>query len=317
MRLLSIQEKKTITILCPVFNESENVEDFYSRFMEVLPPLLNAYKFDFLFADNCSTDDTFEKLKLMHECNGNVRIIKYSRNFGVMKSIYTGIINTQSDAVAVFDCDLQDPPELLPEFIREWEKGAKIAYGIRRTRDEHVILNVLRRIYRKIESFFKSYEIEIESGAWLIDSRVVDELRKNKRFEPYLAGLIGRLGFQTAGIPYDRKRRLKGHSKFPLHSYFSYATDGLVSGTVAPLRISIIAGAFFSLASFLVAIYFIIARFFLDAPFASGVAAAIVIVLFGFGLNFIFLGIIGEYIGRLYLERETSEPAIIDEKIDY
>jgi dolichol-phosphate mannosyltransferase len=309
-------DQTSITILCPVFNESENVERFVSDFTGVLKTLDKRYSFDFLFVDNCSTDDTLDRLVRLRRQYPNIKIIKYSRNFGVMKSIFTGIVNTNSHACAVFDCDLQDPPELIIDFIREWERGAKVVYGVRKKRDEGPVIAFLRSRYRQIERFLKGYKVTIESGAWFLDKRVVKELQRVP-FEPYLAGLIARLGFKTAGVPYDRRARLHGQSKFGLLKYFSYATDGLVSGTIAPLRLSVFCGILFSLMSFILGGYFVVAKLFLGIPFATGVAAMIVILLFGFGLNFLLLGVIGEYVGRLYLEKESSQLAIIEETYPY
>lgn len=308
--------KKTITIFCPVYNEEENVESFYEKMDSVILPLRERYDFRFLFADNHSTDNTVEKLREMCTYDPNVALIRYSRNFGVMKSIYTGIITVKTDAVAVFDCDLQDPPELLLNFIDAWESGAKIVYGRRMTRDEPRIITVLRRGFRRIERSLQNSRIEIESGAWFLDKRILDELRRRNRFEPYLAGLLSRLGFKTVGIPYNRRKRERGTSKFNFLSYFSYATDGIVSGTVVPLRLSILVGVVISGLSFLAMVYFLLAKFVFGASFAAGVAASIIINLFGFGVNFIFLGIIGEYLGRIYLEKDSCEPAIIDETIN-
>jgi dolichol-phosphate mannosyltransferase len=308
--------RKVITVFCPVYNEEENVEAFHEKIGTVIAPLRDRYDFRFLFADNRSTDDTVEKLREMCAYDPNVSLIRYSRNFGVMKSIYTGMITVRTDAVAVFDCDLQDPPELLLDFVKAWEGGAKIVYGRRVTRDEPRIITFLRRGFRKIERFLQKDRIEIESGAWFLDKRILDELRRRNRFEPYIAGMLSRLGFKTVAIPYDRRKRERGTSKFNFLSYFSYATDGIVSGTVVPLRLSILFGVLISGLSFLAMIYFLMAKFLFGASFAAGVAASIIINLFGLGANLIFLGIIGEYVGRIYLEKDGSEPAIIDEAIN-
>lgn len=308
--------KKVITVFCPVYNEEENVENFYERINKVLTPFRDRYDFRFLFADNRSTDDTVEKIREMCAYDSNVALIRYSRNFGVMKSIYTGMITVQTDAVAVFDCDLQDPPELLVDFIEAWEGGAKIVYGRRMKRDEPRLITFLRKGFRRIERSLQSNRIEIESGAWFLDKRILDELRRRNRFEPYVAGLLSRLGFKTVGIPYNRRKRELGSSKFNFLSYFSYATDGIVSGTVVPLRLSILCGVLISSLSFLAMTYFLLAKFVFGASFAAGVAASIIISLFGLGVNFIFLGIIGEYVGRIYLDKDSSEPAIIDESIN-
>ena len=312
MNYLEVRKLLTITILCPVYNESENVEFFYTELCNVISPLRNRYTFNFLFVDNCSADDTVQIIKNICDLDDSVRLIKYSRNFGVMKSIFTGILNICTDACVIFDCDLQDPPELLLDFIECWESGHKVVYGVRRSRNESYLLSFLRNTYRRIESFLKGESVKVESGAWFLDKRVVQELSKYK-YESYLAGLISRIGFKSVGVPYKRRARSRGTSKFGYLKYFAYAADGLVSGTLVPLRLSIMLGILFSLLSFLSIIYFIMAKFFWGAPFASGIAAAIVILLAGFGLNFMVLGIIGEYVGRIYLDRESSNLAIIDE----
>lgn len=307
---------RRITIFCPVYNEEENVRSFYDRFSRTIEPLRATYQFDFLFADNRSEDATFDTLVELARTNPDIGIIRYSRNFGAMKSIYTGILSSTGDAVAVFDCDLQDPPELILRFIAEWERGAQIAFGKRRSRDEPFFITFFRRSFRWLEQKFQKRRVEIESGAWFLDKRIVAELRRRNRFEPYLAGLLSRLGFDAVGVEYDRRRREHGVSKFNLRSYFSYATDGIVSGTALPLRLSIWSGITIAFISFLLTIFFILDKFLFGGNFAAGVAANIVITLFNFGINFIFLGIIGEYVGRIYLERDVNEPAIIDTRIE-
>jgi len=307
-------KKKHIEIICPVYNEIENVENFYHEFSMVIGQVRDDYDISFLFMDNCSNDGTFIKLQELCRLYDNIRAIKYSRNYGVMKSIFTGLIHSRGDAIAVFDCDLQDPPCLILDFIKSWEAGNKIVYGIRTKRKEGFFMEFARKSFRSLESFFKGYKNTLESGAWFLDRRVIDELRL-RSFEPFLVGLISRLGFNSTGISYERSARLRGETKFGIASYFSYAVDGLVSGTIAPLRLAILLGLFLSLLSFLGVIYFLIAKFILGAPFASGVAAIIIITLFSFSINFIFLGIIGEYVGRIYISKEIAEAAIIDEII--
>lgn len=305
-----------ITILCPVYNEEGNIGPFYQAFSDVIAPLRSRYQFKFLFADNRSQDSTLRVLREMSERHDDISVIAYSRNFGVMKSIYTGILCSDGDAVAIFDCDLQDPPDLLPQFIAAWEAGAKIVFGKRKSRDEPKLITILRRSFRWFERRFQNDRIEIESGAWFLDKRIVDELRRRNRFEPYLAGSLSRLGFSSTGIPYDRRSRKIGESKFNLRAYFSYATDGIVSGTALPLRLAVWLGVAISSLSFVAMVFFVLDKFILGGNFAAGVAANIIITLFSFGVNFIFLGIIGEYVGRIYLERDVHEPAIIDFKID-
>lgn len=303
--------KKTITILSPVFNEAENIENFYKVFSDYVQSLEN-YSFNFIFTDNHSTDNSFsiiQRLSINHE---NIKGIRFSKNFGYMKSIYTGFINSKSDACVVFDCDLQDPPFLIDKFLEEWEKGFKVIYGKRLTRIESSSLSFLRSCYRKFENFVKGYEVNIESGTWFLDKKVIDEIRKIE-FDPYLPGLISRLGFNSVGITYGRKSRQKGVAKGNIPIYLAYARDGLVSGTITPLRLMAVFGAIVSFLSFILLITILIAKIFMGAPFAGGVAALSSITLFGFGINFIFLGVLGEYVGRVYMDKESRQPAIIEE----
>jgi len=312
--------KKEITILCPVYNEEENVNIFYNTFNSLISSI-DSHSFKFLFLDNCSTDNTLSILTELADMDSRITVIKYSKNYGAMKSIYTGLLQAKTHCVAVFDCDLQDPPHLLLDFIREWENGAKIVYGKRIKREEPKHMTIFRNIFKFIQRKMDN-AIEIESGAWLIDEKVLTVLRKNDSFEPYLPGLLSRVGFKTVGIPYQRVQREFGSSKFNISKYFSYATDGMVSGTIVPLRLSIWIGLATSILSLFLMIYFILAKFYWHFPFANGIAASITMDLFFWGVHFIILGIIGEYIGRIYLKDDNKKPAIIEqiytkEKNDY
>jgi glycosyltransferase involved in cell wall biosynthesis len=302
---------KTITILCPVYNEIENIENFHTIFSQYTKNIVG-YKFNFIFTDNHSTDGSFEIIRRLSNSYSNVRGYRFSKNFGYMKYIYTGLVYSCDDACVIFDCDLQDPPSLISEFIEAWESGYKVVYGKRSVRIESNSLGFLRVAYRKFENFVKGYKVEIESGTWFLDKKVVDELRKIQ-FDPYLPGLISRIGFNTLGISYQRGVRERGSAKGNIPLYLAYARDGLVSGTITPLRLMVVFGAFLSLITFTLMFYFLFAKIFFDAPFASGVAALSTITLFGFGINFIFLGVLGEYIGRIYMEKESRHPAIIEE----
>ena len=305
------QSPKSITILCPVFNEAENIERFYEKFNAVCSDL-RAYRFTFIFTDNHSTDSSFEILSLLCKKNDNIKAFRFSKNFGYMKSIYTGLINSTDDACVIFDCDLQDPPELIIEFLEKWNDGYKVIYGQRSTRIEKGSLGNFRKLYRKFENIIKGYKVHIESGTWFLDRRVLDELRQIQ-FDPYLPGLITRLGFEAVGVPYNRRVREYGRAKGNFLLYLEYARDGLVSGTITPLRIVSVFGILISSISFLFMFYLIILKLFFNVPFASGVAALSAITLFGFGINFIFLGILGEYIGRIYMDKEMRSSAIIEQ----
>jgi len=307
---------KTIAIICPVYNEEENIENFYNKFSQEIEKkkLQKRYNFYFIFSDNHSTDNSKVIIKKIADKFTNIGIIFFSRNFGVMKSIFTSIRCLQSkiDACLIFDCDLQDPTYLLNEFIIKWEEGNKIVYGIRENRKEKSVLKYLRKIFKKIDLFFRGYKVKIESGAWLLDKVIIEQFKKSN-FDQYLPGLISRFGFKSASIKYDRLERKKGKTKFNLQSYLSYALDGIFNGSITPLRISLICCFFFSISFFFSSIYFLIAKFFLKIYFNEGVAAIAIICLFGFSITFFILSIICEYIGKIYQSKFEPDDAIIEE----
>jgi dolichol-phosphate mannosyltransferase len=303
---------KTITIVCPVFNESENLIKFIKEFDEIIYKYKNKYNIDYLFLDNSSTDNSLEILKGVIQKRSDIRIISYIKNFGAMKSIYTGIIKSNADAIAIFDCDLQDPPDLLEKFIECWEDGYYFVYGKRRSRIEFLMLTILRKIYKLIEKNINGNNIEIESGAWFLDKIIINLIKQNSRYDPYIPGLLSRIAYKIKSVPYDRSARENGQSKFNFFSYLSYSRDGLTSGSITPLRISIFFGISLFFSSLIFAIYFLYIKLFTSLIFAEGIAAILILMLTMFSFTFLMLGIIGEYLGKIYLSHQDSQIAIID-----
>ncbi len=306
--------KKKITIICPIFNEENNIIDFYISFIKIFERL-PIYDFAIIFADNKSTDGSLKLIEGLCEKDKRISLLAYSKNFGVMKSIYTAISFVETDACAMFDCDMQDPPELILEFINKWMEGNKIVYGKRKLRVESKILYFLRKIQKKLEKFIKGYETNIESGAWFLDKVIINEIKKYP-YDSFLPGLISRLGFKSDYVEYSRNIRKKGVSKFNYKLYFSYGIDGLISGTVTPLRISIIFSIIFALLCFFSSIYFLLAKFVLKITFQEGIAAILIINLLSFSIIFFILGIFGEYLGRIYIQKEDQRLAIVEKKIN-
>ena len=309
--------KPKIGIICPVYNEAENIEIFFNEFTNIFIKTETGFEHEFLFLDNDSEDGSFQIMRRLVEENENVFALRYTSNFGVMKSIYTGILNAPADwaALAVFDCDLQDPPELVLSLLSEWRDGTKIVFGSRAKRQEGLVYKVLRNTYKRIETAMVGRARKVESGAWLIDRRVIDEIIDRDYFYPYLAGMIEDLGFKTKGIVYNRRARLRGGTKFNLVRYFKYAIDGLLDGSTLPLRFSFFCSLVIAFLAASLSVYFIVLKFILGKEFQEGVVAIIVLILLNFAFNFLFLGIIGEYIGRIKTSHSHSRPAIIDEKL--
>jgi glycosyltransferase involved in cell wall biosynthesis len=306
--------KKKITIICPILNEENNIIDFYNLFTKIFDKL-SIYNFSIIFADNKSSDKSLKLIEELCEKDKRISLLAYSKNFGVMKSIYTAISFVETDACAIFDCDMQDPPELILEFINKWAEGNKIVYGKRKFRIESKILYFFRKIQKKLEKFIKGYETNIESGAWFLDKNVIDEIKKYP-YDSFLPGLISRLGFKSDYVEYIRGERKKGLTKFNYKLYILYGIDGLISGTITPLRISIFFSIIFAILCFISSIYFVLAKYYLKIIFQEGIAAILIINLLSFSIIFFILGIFGEYLGRIYIQKEDQRLAIVEKKIN-
>lgn len=305
--------RKTVRIICPVYNESTNVKAFIESFDSVIKNYSDKYIFEYLFLDNNSTDNTLDVIESISKLRHDVNYISYIKNYGAMHSIYSGIVFScdQVDGLTIFDCDLQDPPSLLGKFLESWEEGYYFIYGKRETRVEIYALTMLRKAYRILEKKINGYSVDIESGAWFIDRKIVRVIAKNTKFDPYLPGLLSRVAYKSKSIPYDRKARKHGYSKFNFLGYLAYSRDGIFSGSITPLRISVISGLLLFVLGAIFAIYFLFAKFYLKIQFSEGVAALLILMLLMFSFTFLILGIIGEYVGKIYILNSEANLATI------
>lgn len=312
-----MKKKLKLGICCPIYNEKENIANFYDAYSKLCIKIQKKYDLFFLFSDNNSNDGSFEIVENLSKNNNNIYALKYSKNYGVMKSIYTAIVESPDDwdLLAVFDCDLQDPPELLIKLIKEFEKGNPIVCGKRINRDEPKIISLSRRVYNKLDYLFSKKTDKPESGAWLLSKNIINHIKKQQLYKEHLPSLISELGFNPKFINYERAKRNKGKTKFNYFSYLSYAVDGIIGSSITPLRISIFVGILFGILSIILSLYFIVAKFYLEINFQEGIAAMIVLVLINFSINFFFLGIIGEYVGRIFNKDQINMTALIEKKI--
>ena len=194
--------KKLVSVVVPVFNEEENVARLHAAVTETMAPLGERYDWEFVFTDNHSSDRTFELLEGLAKQDPRVRAFRFSRNFGFQRSIWTGYALARGDAAVQLDCDLQDPPGLIPEFLRLWEQGYKVVYGIRRSRPEGWWINLYRKVFYRLIDFLSEDDLPKDAGDFrLVDRRVLDELRLIHDQQPYLRGSIAALGFRQIGVP--------------------------------------------------------------------------------------------------------------------
>jgi len=311
------EQRKLITILVPVFNEEANIEPLYEALQPVLARLSGGYDFEILFTDNHSTDGTFSAVERLAAHDPRIRALRFSRNFGFQRSIFTGYMHARGDAAVQIDCDLQDPHELILEFIKQWEQGHRVVYGIRSSRKEGWVMNATRRVFYRLIDSLSEDDLPLDAGDFrLVDRRVLDELKSFDDYQPYLRGTVAALGFSQIGIPYDRAERVRGTSKFSFRELVGLALDGILNHSVVPLRIATYLGLGVSLVTLLAIAGYAVGRLFFAANWPPGFASIIILILGSLSLNALFLGIIGEYLGRIYKQVKRRPLTIIEQEID-
>ncbi|WKJ92018.1 glycosyltransferase family 2 protein [Methylomonas montana] len=313
----TVSNKPLISISIPVFNEYENLDILYGRLKDVGARMADRCCLEFIFTDNHSEDRTWEKLAELASQDNRIRAIRFSKNFGFQRSIFANYIHTRGDAVMQIDADLQDPPEMLEVFFERWQKGFHVVYGVRRKRPEGKMIHAFRRIGYWFIDIISEHPIPRDVGDFrLIDRKVIDALVKIKTPSPYLRGMIAGLGFQQTGVPYDRDARVAGESKFDVSRLIRLGLTAVLNHSTVPLRIASVAGITMLGISMLGTLYYLILRLFHpDLP--QGMASIHILVLFGIGLQSLLMGIIGEYLLRIYLILRAEPVAIIEQNLNF
>jgi dolichol-phosphate mannosyltransferase len=305
-----------ITIAIPVLNEADNLDPLYERLCRLGETMAGRCDLEFVFSDNHSDDLTWTKLSQLAHMDSRVRAIRFSKNVGFQRSILANYLHARGDAVLQIDADLQDPPELLSEFFDLWRSGHRVVYGIRKTRPESAFLSGFRRLGYWVIDKVSEHPIPRDVGDFrLIDRTVVDVLTKMKMSNPYLRGMIAGIGFEQTGISYDRHPRMRGKSKFNVIRLTQLGVSAIINHSVIPLRVASIVGLVTLLISTLGALYFIITKLMLP-DYPRGFASVYVLVTFGIGLQSFLLGIIGEYLLRIYIILREEPLAIVEQTLN-
>ncbi|MFS8973123.1 glycosyltransferase family 2 protein [Cupriavidus necator] len=311
------ERRPLISISIPVLNEAGNIHALYARLTAVAEKMRDRCDLEFVFSDNHSDDDTWSLLKRLAATDPRVRAIRFSKNYGFQRSIFANYLHTRGDAVMQIDADLQDPPELLESFFELWQQGYHVVYGIRKKRPEGWLLNNFRRLGYWVIDKISEHPIPRDVGDFrLIDRKVVEALSGIRTSNPYLRGMIAGLGFNQTGIPYDRDARVAGESKFNVSRLVRLGLTAVFNHSTAPLRAASFVGGAILAASLLGALYYVVLRLF-HPELPRGLASIHILVLFGIGLNAFLLGIIGEYILRIYLMLRAEPIAIIEQSINF
>jgi polyisoprenyl-phosphate glycosyltransferase len=309
--------KNLISIVVPVYNEEKNVPRLYERVVDVMDSENDHYDFEIVFTDNRSTDSTFSLLKDIAQKDPRVRAFRFSRNFGYQRSIHTGYLKCLGDAAIQLDCDMQDPPELIPDFLRKWEEGYQVVYGVRRHRKESLILHGFRKLFYIVVDLVSEQELPRNAGDFrLVDRRIVEELRRIHDPKIYLRGRIASMGFNQTGIIYDRDERTEGQSKFNFSTLMSLAIDAIAGSSIAPLRFASYMGFALLFLSLVMVVVYITLKLTIGTTWPPGFLTLTVLMMISIGLNGLFVGILGEYIARLHARLMSPATTIIDESTE-
>ncbi|MGA3018729.1 MAG: glycosyltransferase family 2 protein [Bryobacteraceae bacterium] len=308
---------KTISVVTPCFNEEHNVIELYQRVRAVMLSL-PGYRYEHIFIDNASRDNTLAMLKCLALTDRNVKIIANSRNFGPVRSPMHALQQAHGDAVIGLAGDLQDPPELIADFVREWEKGTPIVVGVKKTSDENRLVYWLRSRYYQLVNRLSDVQTYAHfTGFGLYDRRVMDLIRSFDDPFPYFRGMIADIGLPHAEVVFNQPRRLKGASKHSLFNLYEIAMLGITSLSKVPLRIVTFTGFFLSVLSVLTGLGYLIYKLAYWGRFSTGMAP-VIIGLFLFGsIQLFFMGLIGEYIGAIHTQVQKRPLVVEKERINF
>jgi glycosyltransferase involved in cell wall biosynthesis len=308
---------KKIGVVTPCFNEAENVEELYRCICHVMEDQ-KTYDYEHIFIDNASTDGTIPILRRLAREDKHVKVIINTRNFGHIRSPYYALLQCNADAVIVMASDLQDPPALIPQFIKKWEEGYKVVMGVKATSKETPIFHSLRTLYYRLLQVVSETElVEHATGFGLYDQEVIRTLRSLQDPYPYFRGLMAELGYERATIAYDQPKRVRGITKNNFYTLYDLAMLGFTNHSRLPLRLAAMIGFLASIVSFLVGIVYLIYKLINWQNFSLGLAPVIVGLFFLGSIQLFFLGIVGEYIGAIYIQ-VLKRPLVIEkERINF
>lgn len=306
-----------ISIVTPTFNEEENVDELYVRIKAAIAPIQH-YQFELIFIDNHSSDNTVEKLKKLALIDPIVKIIVNTRNFGHIRSPYYGILQSRGIATIYLASDLQDPPEMIPEFLREWENGYKLVMATKPHSQGSAWVHSLRQsYYRFLDGISDITVVSDSTGFGLYDKEVLDHLRAIDDPYPFLRGLICELGYEIKTIPFTQPRRLRGISKNNFYTLYDIAMLGIVSHSKVPIRVMAFLGFALGAISVLVALGFLIGKLLFWNSFPIGIAPVVIGLFFLFGIQLLFIGILGEYIGSIHTNVQRRPVVVEKERINF
>ncbi|MGD0886012.1 MAG: glycosyltransferase family 2 protein [Thermodesulfovibrionales bacterium] len=301
-----------ISIVIPAYNEAGNVSVLVHKLKEQFQEKDNC---EIIFVDDGSMDSTLEEIKKVADGEKTVKFISFSRNFGHQKALKAGLDHAQGDCVISMDADMQHPPEMLCKLLEKWREGYDVVYTIRKdSEDTGFMKKVTSAFFYRLMNKISDVNIPLGAADFrLLDKKVVSELRKFNENWLFIRGAVSWLGFKQIGIEYIVQKRHAGKSKYSIARMIAFAVQGITSFSILPLRISMVIGFFFSCFSFLYAIHALYEKMFLHAAIL-GWTSILMSILFLGGVQLFFLGVIGEYLGKMFIETKKRPPYVIKEK---
>ena len=309
---------KTISVITPCYNEEVNVEICASELKKVMEQL-PGYDYEHIFADNASTDSTLIKLREMAAKDKHIKVISNSRNVGPFRNMWNGMKSATGDVVIPqLAADLQDPPSVIPEFVKNWEAGFLVTYGVRAKREEALIMRMARGIYYRIIKKFAAAVIPLNSGEFLLaDKKVIDSILAVDDQYPYIRGLIAQTGVKSTSVSYTWVKRERGKSKNNFIALIDQAINGFVSTSRVPARLALLGGFILSFFGFAYALFTVIMVLTSNGNAPVGIPTIIVGIFLMGGVQLLFLGLIGEYILSIHGQVRRTPPMFEIERINF
>ena len=304
-----------VSVVVPVYNEAEVIGEMYRRLTQVgstLPDL----EYELIVVDDGSRDESYDALVSLARSDPRLRVLKLSRNFGHQTAITAGIDVARGDAVVVIDADLQDPPEVIPEMVQRWREGFDVVYGVRARRSGETMMKLATAsVFYRMLHRMTNISIPVDAGDFrLMSRRAADQLRAMREKDRFVRGLISWIGFRQTSIPYHREARFAGTTKYPLRKMLKFAVDGLTSFSTLPLKLATWMGYLASAFAFIYLASVFVQKWL--GRTVEGWATIMVAMLFMGGVQLICLGIMGEYIGRIFTEAKGRPLYVVEEFVN-
>lgn len=302
---------KHITVVTPCYNEEDNVEEVYRQVRAVFATI-EGVTYEHLFIDNASTDKTPALLRELAATDSSVKVILNARNFGHIRSPFHGLLQAGGDAAILLVADLQDPPELMKEFVGKWLQGAKLVVGVKPSADESGLMFAIRRAYyRTVTRIADVKLIQNFTGFGLYDRQVLEVLRRIDDPYPYLRGLVSEVGFEAVQVSYNQPRRKRGITKNNFYTLYDIAMLGITSHSRVPLRIATMAGFALSGLSLAVSLLYLLLKVVFWSQFSAGLAPILIGMFFFASVQLFFIGLLGEYVGAI-LTHVMKRPLVVE-----